>query len=385
MNNEDLNQQIILVVDDTPENIGLVTEILAGKYKVKAANSGEAALKVLAKSAILPDLILLDIMMPGMDGYEVCQTIKGNPATENIPIIFLTAMTSVADEQKGFLLGAVDYITKPINPNILLSRVNAHLKVKAYSKLLENKADYLESEIALRSKQLIEAQEATILALASLAEARDTDTANHIRRTQQYIGCLADKLRGHPEFINVLTDEAIRMIFKSAPLHDIGKVGIPDRILLKPGKLTADEFEVMKKHAEIGYEALVSAEHELGCEIGYFRFAKEIALYHHEKWDGSGYPAGLEGKDIPVSARLMAVADVYDALISRRVYKEPMSHEKAVEIIRAGRGNHFDPDIVDAFLELKSCFQDIASRLADDEQTLQRKKELMVSAGFGQP
>jgi putative two-component system response regulator len=348
--------------------------LLKDDYKVKVANGGEKALKI-AQSDNPPDLILLDIMMPGMDGYEVCQHLKSNPATRDIPVIFLTAKAEVEDEKKGLELGAVDYITKPVSPPIVMARVATQLSLKASADFLRDKALYLEIEVSKRTREVMAIQDVTILAMASLAETRDSDTGNHIRRTQFYIKVLAEKLRLNPRFGATLTDTFINMLFKSAPLHDIGKVGIPDRILLKPGRFEPHEFEIMKSHTTLGRDSIQHAENSLGMEVEFLTMAKEIAYGHQEKWDGSGYPEGLAGDAIPLSARLMAVADVYDALISRRVYKEGMSHEKAVSIIVEGKGAHFDADIVDAFVELQDEFKAIAARFADSDHDMAQKKQ----------
>jgi len=364
----------ILVVDDTPDNLSLMSGLLKDTYKVKVANGGEKALKI-AQSDNPPDLILLDIMMPGMDGYEVCHHLKSDPATRDIPIIFLTAKAEVEDEKKGLEMGAVDYITKPISPPIVMARVANHLALKASADFLRDKADYLEIEVGKRTREVMAIQDVTILAMASLAETRDSDTGNHIRRTQHYVKVLAEKLKTHPRFSDYLTDQTITTLFKSAPLHDIGKVGIPDRILLKPGKFEPAEFEIMKTHAALGRDAIQSAEDQLGMKVEFLTMAKEIAYGHQEKWDGGGYPKGSAGDAIPISARLMAVADVYDALISRRVYKEGMPHDKAVQIIAASKGSHFDPDIVDAFMELTGEFQAIAQRYADSDSDMAKKKQ----------
>lgn len=358
----------ILVVDDTPDNLTLMTGLLKDKFRVKIANNGERALKV-AMTGAPPDLILLDIMMPVMDGYEACQHLKENPETRDVPVIFLTAKAEVEDEMKGFELGAVDYITKPISPPIVLARVNTHLQLKRVRDYLKDQNEFLDAEVQKRTREVVAVQEVTILAMASLAETRDNDTGNHIRRTQFYLRTLAEKLRRHPRFAFMLDDDkTIDLLFKSAPLHDIGKVGIPDHILLKPGRFTDEEFEIMKSHTRLGRDAILAAERRLGLELPFLFYAKEIAYSHQEKWDGTGYPEGLSGDDIPISGRLMAVADVYDALICRRVYKEGMPHEKAVAIICEGSGTHFDPDIVDAFKEVAGEFREIARRYEDTEE-----------------
>jgi putative two-component system response regulator len=366
----------ILVVDDTPDNLTLMSGLLKGLYRVQLAINGEKAVKI-AQTTDKPDLILLDIMMPGLSGYDVCKILKADPATRDIPIIFLTAMTATEDEKRGLEMGAVDFITKPVNPPIVLARVATQLHVKAAADFLKDQNVYLETEVAKRTRELAAIQDVTILAMASLAETRDNDTGNHIRRTQYYIELLADYLKNHDRFRGFLSDHTITMLFKSAPLHDIGKVGIPDRILLKPGRFEPHEFEIMKTHCRLGRDAIQHAEDQLGLEVEFLKYAKEIAYGHQEKWDGSGYPEGLAGDNIPISARLMAVADVYDALISRRVYKEGMPHEKAVGIIREGRGSHFDPDIVDAFLALTEQFQAVAQRYADSDADLAHKAETL--------
>ena len=356
----------LLVVDDTPENLQLMVALLKDRYRVKVANSGERALKIIASGAP-PDLVLLDIMMPGMDGYEVCRRLQTDPLTHDIPIIFLTAKSGAEDERRGLELGAVDYITKPISPAIFLARVKTHLTVKAAADFLKDHNTFLESEVQRRTREVSVIQDVTIMAMTSLAETRDNETGNHIRRTQNYVKALATQLRDHPRFSDYLTSDQIETLYKSAPLHDIGKVGIPDSILLKPGKLEPDEFEIMKTHAILGFEAIMVAENLLESPNSFLRCAHEIAHHHHEKWDGSGYPDRLVGDAIPVSARLMALADVYDALISKRVYKPAFSHEKAYQLVCEGRGSHFDPDVVDAFVAIEDTFKEIAQRFSDDE------------------
>ncbi|MBV8619347.1 MAG: two-component system response regulator [Curvibacter sp.] len=355
----------VLVVDDTADNLSLMSSLLKDHYRVKVANHGDKALRIAAQDPA-PDLILLDVMMPDVDGHEVCRRLKSNPRTRDIPVIFLTARAEVEDEELGLSLGAVDYISKPISPPILLARVQTHLALKATADFLRSKSDYLQQEVLLRTLEVQAIQDVTIMVMASLAETRDSETGNHIRRTQLYVKALAEQLKGHPRFEAVLTERNIELLYKSAPLHDIGKVGIPDSILLKPGKLTVEEFEVMKRHPRIGRDAIEEAERRLGMKVKFLTFSKEIAYSHQEKWDGTGYPEGLAGDAIPVSARLMAVADVYDALISRRVYKPAFSHEQACQIVVQGRGQHFDPDIVDAFIAIADDFRAIAVRYADD-------------------
>ena len=375
-----IEKPTILVVDDTPDNLILMSGLLRDRYRVKVANHGERALKI-AASEDPPHLILLDIMMPDIDGYEVCRRLKQDAATRDIPVIFLTAKSDVQDETYGLEIGAVDYITKPISPPIVLARVKTHLALKAGADFLRDKNDYLEQEVRRRTMEIVAIQDVTIQVVTSLAETRDNETGNHIRRTQFYVKALAQHLNDHPRFSACLTDRNIEMLFKSAPLHDIGKIGIPDKVLLKPGRFTPEEFDIMKTHTTLGRNAIEEAERRLGVRVDFLQTAKEIAFSHQEKWDGSGYPEGLAGDAIPVSARLMAVADVYDALISRRVYKAGMSHEAAVEIMLEGKGKHFDPDILDAFLQIREQFRAIAREYADDDSVMEEKRRYVEAAG----
>ena len=368
---------VILIVDDSVEDLSLMGTILRDEYHVKIARSGAKALKIALEYPV-PDLILLDVMMSEMDGHEVCIRLKDNPVTKEIPIIFLTAKVSIEDEQRGLELGAVDYITKPASPPIVLARVKTHLHLKAAANFLKDKSLYLERIADKRTHEVQVLQEVMILSLASLAETRDNETGKHLRRTQHYVKELAVRLRNHSRFEKFLTDYNISMLFKSAPLHDVGKVGIPDGILLKPGRYEPAEFEIMKKHTIIGYEAIERAERNLEVKTDFLTIAKEIAYSHHEHWDGAGYPRGLSGEDIPISARLMALADVYDAIISRRIYKDPIPHEKAVQMIMAEKGAHFDPDVVDAFVAIQDEFKIIAEKFADDDiSEMRRNKRLL--------
>jgi putative two-component system response regulator len=339
----------ILIVDDVPENLVVLSELLSPQYRVLAATSGDGALRV-ANSLPRPDLILLDVMMPGMDGYAVLAKLRGNPVTHDIPVIFLTALASTGDEERGLQLGAADYITKPITPAIVLARVLTQLQAKQARDWMKNQNAALEAEVARRMAENNLTQQITIRALAHLAETRDPETGNHILRTQRYVQQMAIALRQHPRFSAVLTERYIDLLTRSAPLHDIGKVGIPDYILLKPDKLTADEWVIMRTHAKLGSDAIEQAERDIKTPLAFLSTAKEIAHWHHEKWDGSGYPDGLAGDAIPISARLMSLADVFDALISVRPYKAAWSFEQARDFIAAGRGQHFDPDATDAFL-----------------------------------
>ena len=362
----------ILVVDDNPENLSVMGELLRPQFRVLAANSGRHALNVI-ESGARPDLIVLDILMPELDGYQVLERLREATASRHIPVIFVTALADEANEERGLGLGAVDYVTKPIKPAVLLARVHTHVELKQARDRLENQNAWLESEIARRMSDNQLAQDVSIHALARLAEVRDPETGNHLRRTQEYVQSLASSLSRNPRFSDELDPRAVTLIAKSAPLHDIGKVGIPDSILLKPGKLTPAEWEIMKTHAQLGADAIAQAERDSERPVAFLDLAKTIARHHHERWDGKGYPDGLAGAAIPLPARLMAIADVFDALISRRVYKEPMAFSEARDIIAGGRNTQFDPDVVDAFLADFDGFCAIAARYADSEASVAAK------------
>jgi putative two-component system response regulator len=355
----------ILIVDDAPENLLVLSELLQLDYRVLAATSGEGCLRV-AGSLPKPDLILLDVMMPVMDGYAVLSALRKDPLTQDIPVIFLTALAAPADEEYGLKLGAADYITKPITPPIVLARVRTQLLAKQSRDWLRNQNAALETEVQRRMTENDLTQQVSIRALAHLAEIRDPETGNHILRTQNYVRQLALSLQNHPRFAATLDNRYVDLLTRSAPLHDIGKVGIPDHILLKPGKLTAIEWTIMQTHAKLGSDAIELAEHDIQTPLAFLAVAKEIAHWHHEKWDGSGYPDGLSQDAIPMSARLMAVADVFDALISVRVYKPAIAYTQARDIIAAGRGLHFDPDVSDAFVSHFDQFVEIAQRHRDN-------------------
>ena len=364
---KELSDCTVLVVDDTEANVDILVDALGESYDVSVAMDGREAVETVAEEA--PDLILLDIMMPEMDGYEVCQRLKADERYAKIPIIFLTALTEIENKTKGFQMGAVDYITKPFEISEVHARVKTHLSLVLASRELEMQNEILEIKVLERTQELAVTQDITIHSLASLAETRDNETGGHILRTQRYVQVLARQLADHPKYGDELDEKTVDLLFKSAPLHDIGKVGVPDAILHKPGKLTDEEFDTMKTHCELGYQSLLKAEElfELEVRPSFLTHAKDIARTHQEKWDGSGYPQGLKGEEIPLSGRIMAVADVYDALICKRVYKPAFPHEKAVNIISEGRGSHFDPDVVDAFLEIEESVKRIAAELADDE------------------
>lgn len=345
-----------MVVDDTKTNIEVLEGILSNDYDMYVALNGKKALMLAEK--VKPDLILLDVMMPEMDGYETLRQMRANGLVENTPVIFLTAKADSKSEQTGLDLGAVDYITKPFNPDLVRLRIKNQLEFK-------HQRDHLHDIVDEQTKTLRTTLNVMLNCLGSLAEHRDTDTGEHIKRTQVVVQMLAEKLKHHPRFAQFIPNqEYIGYYAGAAPLHDIGKVGIPDEILHKPGRLDDQEREVMSAHPQIGYDVLVRATRELG-EHPLVRIAADITLYHHERWDGLGYPTKKKGDEIPVGARLMAVADVYDALVSRRPYKEPFSHDVAVGEIKKGSGTQFDPDVVEAFIEIESALPSIYEKFKD--------------------
>ena len=354
------DNETLLIIDDSPENLSVLGELLQGAgYRVKVANSGATGLH-LAVQEPKPALILLDIMMPRMDGHEVLLHLRDNPNTKDTPVIFLTAKDSDADEERAFNDGVADYIVKPIKPSVVLARVRSQLLVRQARHWLQDQNQALEAEVARRMRENELIQAVSIRALAHLAETRDSETGNHIQRTQSYVRVLATRLAKHPRFAATLDNSYIESLTRSAPLHDIGKVGIPDHILLKPGKLTPDEWEIMKTHTILGFDAITLAERDIRTSVEFLSQAKEIVRSHHERWDGTGYPDGLAGDAIPISARLMAMADVFDALISRRIYKEALPFAAVRTIIAEERGRLFDPDIADAFLADCGEFETIA-------------------------
>lgn len=343
-------KQRILIVDDTPDNIHILMNTLKDEYAILAATNGEKAL-TLATAEPTPDIILLDVMMPGIDGYEVCAQLKNDVRTKNIPVIFITALTEEENEAKGLALGAVDYVTKPFRPAIVKARVRNHLELKRYR-------DDLEEIVEQQVDEIADSHMSTIFALSKLAESRDGDTGKHLERVQHYCRVLAENLGSKEKFKSLIDNDYIETIVFASPLHDIGKVAIPDSVLCKQGKLTDEEYTVMKSHTTRGAETIqeVTERHPSNA---FLLMGMAIAHWHHEKWDGTGYPDGIAGERIPLSARIMALADVYDALTSVRCYKPPFSHEKSTEIILEGKGKHFDPDVVDAFLDTAGEFDRI--------------------------
>jgi len=317
---------------------------------------------------VVPQLILLDIMMPGLDGFEVIEQLAEHKETHEVPVIFLSALDDTESKVKGLKKGAVDYISKPFQPQEVIARVQTHLQLNRLknnlaqsNRALHDLNEHLEEKVCERTQQLVRGRDALIFALARLAEARDSETGRHLERMQVYSALLAQYVFQHHPELN-LTKAWVKHVERTAVLHDIGKIGIPDNILLKPGKLTDDERVIMQQHAEIGGQALNDISQQWGTD-GFLLVAAEIALGHHEKWDGSGYPYGKAGQDIPLSARIVALADVYDALTSKRPYKEAWNHQQAVDYISTHSGSHFDPQLVEAFSRLVQQFAKIAASM----------------------
>ena len=349
----------ILVVDDSVTNLKLAEQTLKPYYKVTLLVSGEQTLKFLSKNK--PDLILLDIKMPGMDGFETIKAIKDNEFTKDIPVIFLTAISESASELKGLNMGAIDFIAKPFVPEVMLRRVSMQIELKNYR-------DNMEKLVREKTKMVEQLQDVIVLSITDLVEFRDKITGGHARRTANYLKILLDHLRTKPQYQNYLDDEMVTNMLRAAPLHDVGKIGINDDILTNTGILNDAEFEYMKKHTTLGALAFEKASEEIPGNK-FLGVAKDMALSHHERWNGAGYPYGLKGEDIPFSARLMAIADVYDALTTKRSYKEPMSHEDALKLMTDLRGTHFQPELIDEFIECEKEFyeENIRMKNNDDE------------------
>ncbi len=361
----DLSGCSILAVDDTKLNLDILVGVLGEKYDLSVALNGESALKYVEEHT--PDLILLDIMMPGIDGLAVLRKLREKEKTDSIPVLMLTALSDSDKKALCFSLGAVDYVQKPFDVDELEARVRTHLSLAVARRQLQEQNHNLEVEVNRRTHEVLATQQATIESMAALAEYRDPETGMHINRTKGYVKILATGLAQKEAYTAILTPSMIDLIVRSAPLHDIGKVGIPDDILLKPGKLTEREFEVMKRHSEYGAHVISTVQKKVGT-LPFLDVAKEIAAGHHEKWNGKGYPHGLSGTDIPLSARIMAIADVYDALISRRVYKPPFAHSKAISIVLEERGESFDPDVVDVFAARTEDFRKMALKYCESDE-----------------
>ncbi len=345
----------IMVIDDSVTNLNIARTALEKHYDVLLIPSGEKALKLFER--VTPDLILLDVEMPGLNGFDVIKQIKSSPLpVRNVPVIFVTAKDDSTSELDGLDLGAVDYITKPFSFPLLLKRVALHLQLQQYNQNLEKMVEE-------KTKVITELQYSIVHVLSDMVERRDGSTGGHLIRTQNYLKVLLDEVRAQKLNAEEMEDVDDNLFMHASQLHDVGKMSIPDSILLKPGKLTAEEFEIMKTHTTLGEDAIRYAMSGVQ-EKKFLEIAASFAGSHHERWDGTGYPRALHGRDIPIEGRLMAIVDVYDALISERPYKKPLSHEAARDIILSERGTHFDPLLVDIFERMSDVFGKIA-RLGD--------------------
>jgi len=351
----------ILIADDSKTDVALISGILSA-YETLTAYDGVQAMECLREHPDI-DMLILDINMPRMNGFEVLEALRIDPEFNDIATLILTNSDEIDNEMRGLDLGAVDYIRKPLNIRSLRKRVELHIKLKNARNELSQQNSILEKTVRERTRESVLTRDVTIRALVGLLEVRNIESSNHTKRTQLMMRALCNHLRMQEPFSTILTDAYSTELFDTTPLHDIGKVGIPDHILLKPGKLTPEEFEIMKKHTTYGMEALRGKDRE-GDSLPFIRTAAEIAGTHHEKFDGSGYPNGLAGKEIPLSGRLMAIIDVYDALVNKRVYKPAFSHEEAMGIIAESRGTHFDPDITDAFFKIEESIRKISETFA---------------------
>jgi len=345
-----LKKDTILIVDDIETNRIILENILQDKYEILQAGSGIDATAMMLSGEATPSIVLLDIMMPEMDGYEVLELMKSNHETAKIPVLFITAADSETNESKGLSLGAVDYISKPFNPEVVKVRVDNHLKLRNYS-------ESLEEMVKIKTAELLRTKEKILETMANIIEYRDMESGHHVKRTSDLTRALIDFMYLHNYEGRVVDDVDHDTIIKAVPLHDIGKISIPDSILLKPGRLTNDEFATIKTHAAIGSEIVKTMLDE--DDTQYLTYCYDICRFHHERWDGKGYPDGLSGEAIPLSARILAIVDVYDALVSTRVYKPAMPHEKAIDIIREGSGTQFDPVIITALMEMHEEFKQI--------------------------
>lgn len=370
------DQETIALCDDEAIDLSILANLLQPMFRVLVFRSGDEMIQTL-RTHKKPDLILLDIIMPETDGFITLERIRSDYELKNIPVIFISALSSDSDINKGFSLGAFDYITKPFKPPIILSRIKAQLELKKIRDMLKNQNQWLEEEVKRRISENEIIQDAAMISLVQLAEARDNDTGNHIERTCKYVEILARKLQKKQKYKQLLDDAKISRIIKAAPLHDIGKIGIPDSVLLKKGKLNDFEYAIMKMHAQIGADALhkaINKVNEANVErrisekkeaLLFLEEAEIMARSHHERWDGTGYPKGLMKQDIPLSARLMALADVFDALTTERVYKKPWSFSEASQYIIDQKKLQFDPDVVKAFSEELFAFQTVYSDFRD--------------------
>jgi len=349
----------VLIVDDVEINRIILREILRDEYDIMEAEDGIQAIEVLFSHAQAPNAVLLDIMMPGMDGFEVLEVMQSDAVIRKIPVLFITAADADTNESRGISAGAVDYISKPFNPEVVKARLRSHIQLMKYS-------TQLEELVEIKTAEMTKTYERTLETLATIIEYRNLESGTHIRRTSELVKILVNHIIQKPQYKELLESGTCNLISKAVALHDIGKIGIRDSVLLKPGKLTAEEFEEVKQHSRIGGEIIETIARGLTDDAAYLKICYEICRSHHERWDGRGYPDGLKGEEIPLPARMTSIVDVYDALVNLRCYKPQLSHEEAVQIIVEGKGTQFDPGLVDCFLEVDQQFKALEEELGDE-------------------
>jgi putative two-component system response regulator len=347
-----------MIVDDYDINRIILREILQDDYQIVEATNGSEALKLLFEDKVLPTVVLLDIIMPEIDGFEVLERMKSNEETKNIPVLFITATDSEETESRGLKAGAADYVVKPFNHDVVRARVDNHINLARYQHGLEQLVEKKAAEVTKTYEQTLEV-------LATIIEYRNLESGSHIRRTTLLAETLAMRMLTVDKFKSALLNENVHSLIKASALHDIGKIGIPDGILLKPGKLSDQEFNIIKTHTTIGSDIIDSIAGSLPDNDMYLKYARDICHYHHERWDGKGYPKGLKGEEIPLSARMISIVDVFDALVNPRCYKAAYTYDLSLDIIQDGRGTQFDPDIVDLLPSIFPAFRNIEENFCD--------------------
>jgi len=356
----ELMRDRVLIVDDIEINRLILREILSTDYDIVEAEDGDEAVEMVLGGETRPDIVLLDIMMPGLNGFEVLEIIMKDPVAQKIPVLFITAADASTTESRGLKEGAVDYISKPFVADVVKARVDNHIQLMHYRNDLERLVEKKTSDLMKTHEQMLET-------MANIIEYRSLESGLHIKRTRQLAKIMIDAMLLDPEYHRELIDTQYDSIVKASVMHDIGKVGIPDDVLLKPGKLTPEEFDVIKTHTTIGSNVIMDISSSLTDDAMYLKHCADICLYHHERWDGTGYPQGLKGYEIPLSARVLSIVDVYDALVTERCYKKAIPHEEALKIIEEGAGTQFDPKLVGIFLEQGDKFKDLELNFSDGE------------------
>jgi len=355
------HRDIVLIVDDIEINRIILAEMLQDDYDIVQAGSGNEACELLFSQKLSPTVVLLDVMMPDIDGFEVLDRMKKNSATKHIPVLFITAADSAELESRGLKSGAADYVAKPFNLDVVRARVDNHINLARYRSRLEQL-------VARKAAEVTRTYEQTLEVLATIIEYRNLESGTHVRRTTLLADALITRMLDDGKFRPMLLSENVFSLIKASALHDIGKIGIADSILLRPSALNPTDCDVMRTHTIIGSQIIDSIAATLPDDDMYLKYAKEICRHHHERWDGNGYPDGLKGEEIPLSARIIAVVDVYDALVNTRCYKLAFPHDESIKIILEGRGKQFDPNIVDLIPDVSELFKNIEKNYPDQPQ-----------------